>query len=76
MMPETYMTSVTYDGTCPVCGRKLRGLRDLDWLAAGTQPTRCECGARLTVTVGWIYRVEATDNTTAGGAHERSSNGG
>ena len=70
MMPETYMTSVTHDGTCPVCGRKLRGLRDLDWLAAGTQPTRCECGARLTVTVGWVFRVEAEEGT-----HERSGNG-
>ncbi len=71
MMAETYMTSVTHDGTCPKCGRKLRGLGNLDWFASGTQYVQCECGARLAVTVGWVFRVEAEEAT-----HERSGNGG
>lgn len=63
MMAETYMTSVTHDGTCPVCGRKLRGLRDLDWFASGTQRVKCDCSARLTVSVGWVFWVEAEEAT-------------
>jgi len=48
----------THDGTCPACGRRLRGLRNLDWLAASEHIIKCECGARVSVTVGFVYRAE------------------
>ncbi len=62
------LNDVTHDGTCPRCGRRLRQVRDLDWLAAASHRITCECGVKVDVTVGYVYRVEV--------AGERRSNGG
>lgn len=74
MMSEQ-RSDVTHDCTCPRCGRRLRQIRDLDWMSAASHRITCECGARLDVTVSYLYRVEAVDGATAGGQHEQRSDG-